>query len=467
MKTKTGTEYDLAIIGGGTNGYATFLTATSSGLKTVLLEKDQVGQKANYASLGLIQPGLKYIKNDLDLVAMDTLDCQLLKMITGNLLKPQKIILPIFSDYKFPLSRPWFWDIYLNAYDKFSILGLHPRHTMLTEIEQKKLQWEFKKKLAGGAVFEEWVVDPLQLAEIFISAGQSFGGLVLEQARVMGFEKVEEGKKLSIKSVSFQKPNGRIENIKARYFVNASGAWTSTIVNLVGFSSALKLRPTRGTSVIVKRKLTKNGIVIFDENGKYLILLPQKNGTLIGPTNYDVSSDIKENPDLLQPESFEIDNLLTTANRYLNLKIPFSFKDIVEVKCGLRPQINHERVKPDDISHQFAIFNHKPEGVLNFTSVCGGKLSTLLRISKELTELVCQELGRSFEWKIPYLSLNLGQTEIKKQPFCSPAVYSKNYALKTVQDIKQLTSFGSFQKQSRAILNLMLTALKRRIGHEQ
>src|SRR3989344_8114270 len=104
--------FDLAIIGGGTNGYATFLTAASAGLKTILLEKDLVGQKANYASLGMIQPGLKYLKSDLDLVEMDALDCRLLRAITGNLLQPQKFILSVFKDYCFPLSNPWFWEVF-------------------------------------------------------------------------------------------------------------------------------------------------------------------------------------------------------------------------------------------------------------------------------------------------------------------------------------------------------------------
>ena len=172
--------FDLAIIGGGTNGYATFLTAASAGLKTILLEKDLVGQKANYASLGMIQPGLKYLKSDLDLVEMDALDCRLLKMIAGDLLQPQPFVLPIFEDYPFPLSKQWFWEIYLNAYDQFSCLSLHPAHCLLEQHEIKEWQRQFSKKISGGIVFEEWLTDPLQLAEKFTSAGKLFGGRVLE-----------------------------------------------------------------------------------------------------------------------------------------------------------------------------------------------------------------------------------------------------------------------------------------------
>ena len=145
-----GDIFDLAIIGGGTNGYATFLTAVSSGLKVVLLEKDRIGQKANYASLGMIQPGLKYLHSDLDLVKMDALDCRLLRTITGDLLQSQSFILPVFSDYRFPLSKPWFWEIYLNAYDQFSDLALHPRgHWWLTGEGKKQLQQKFQKPAPG------------------------------------------------------------------------------------------------------------------------------------------------------------------------------------------------------------------------------------------------------------------------------------------------------------------------------
>ncbi len=449
--------FDLAIIGGGTNGYATFLTAASAGLKVILLEKDRIGEKANYASLGMIQPGLKYVHSDLDLVEMDALDCRLLKAITGDLLQAQQFILPVFKDYRFPLSRPWFWEIYLRAYDRFSDLALHPRHYWLKEKEKKELQLKFKKELMGGVVFEEWVVDPMQLAQIFISAGKVFGGKVREQSKVVGFEKTESGHGLLIKSAFIQRPGGETENIKAKYFVNTSGAWTSSVINMLGIVSSLKLRPTEGTSIIIERKLSDKGIIIFDERGKYLVLLPQPDGTLVGPTNYDIPSAVAANPDLSRPTNFEMHDLLKTVNRYMTLEKPLSFKDIKRKKHALRPQL-YDEGPPDNITHQAAVFSHKPEGVLNFTSVCGGKLSTLLRMSKELTELVCRELHRPFEWKIPYLFLSQSKVEIVEKPFCSPANYSKSYALKTAREIQQ-RRLKHFQKKIWAVLNLIRHAL--------
>ena len=455
-----GDIFDLAIIGGGTNGYATFLTAVSSGLKVVLLEKDRIGQKANYASLGMIQPGLKYLHSDLDLVKMDALDCRLLRTITGDLLQSQSFILPVFSDYRFPLSKPWFWEIYLNAYDQFSDLALHPRgHWWLTGEGKKQLQQKFQKPLAEGMVFEEWVVNPMTLAKVFTFAGKFFGGTVLEQSKVVGFETVEEQAGRTIKAVRLLRPSGKIETIQAKYFVNTSGAWIPTIIKILGISSKLKLRPTRGTSIIVGRKLTEKGIILFDERKNYLVLLPQPDGTLIGPTNYDIHPRVAENPDRLWPKKFEMEELLETVNRYMTLETPLSLKDIVEIKYGLRPQI-YDQGPASQISHRFAIFNHRSEGVLNFTSMCGGKLSTLLTMSKELTELVCHELRHPFEWKIPYLLLSQDKVEIFEKPVCSPADYAKNYALKTPRQIKQ-GKFKSLRKRTRAIFNLLTYALQK------
>lgn len=391
--------FDVAIIGGGTTGTAIALELISRGFSVVLLEKNSgLGLETNAKSLGLIQGGLTYLKSNRKLVEAASLDACLLKHMFPDLLTKQEFVIPIFDWSKHPL---WQWDGYLSEYDKVAEARMLPRHSVLNGRETLKKLPNLNQDVRGGAVFYEWVTEPVKfLREIVlrkVNQKQKNKLTVAANQNVFGFTKDFNG---NITSVNCNNAHGDIF-WPVRFVINAGGPWSPEIAKLAKVE--LMLRPTKGTCIFIKGMLFNCGLITFDKRGKYVSVLPlfKEGRTLIGPTNSDISQEIYENPGKALASKEEQEELLSVLNRLSNSK--YTIEDIVGAQCGLRPQLCHVGVKPENISHDFAIIDHEKEGVPNFCSMVGGKLSVLLRMAKETGDFVETKFHRAPSWRLPDL----------------------------------------------------------------
>lgn len=426
--------YDLVIFGGGTVGGAIFLDATSRGLKTALVEKFQIGHQTNKASLGLIQRDPKYLHTDVDLVFMNAVDCGMLRTIAEDFLKKQHIIIPHFSDSAYPL---WLLDSYISALDKFASFSKSEIHKRLSRQELFFQEPFLRKDATGGILYEEWNTDPVELNSVFIKSAKELGGDVFEFFKPIRYVCRSTEKQKTIERVwIYREMDERLEELQVRYFINATGPWTPYFLKFFDIPP-FQTRLTKGTSIVVNKKLSNNAVIVFNEQGKYITVLPQEGGkTLIGPTNQDVPDCITKNPDILLPSQYEIEELLKTASKFFNLQI--SSQNIVEIKCGLRPQLNHQSVKPDEITHEFVIIDHKErDNVSNLYSVFGGKLSNQIRMAKEAIDCISD-----LKWRIPKLRIKKdGKVEFENNESGIEKLYEKKFALSFKDKIGKVT-FG-------------------------
>ena len=91
----THSEYDLCIIGGGINGAGIARDAAGRGLKTLLLEKDDLGSKTSSASTKLIHGGLRYLEHyEFGLVRHSLSERERLLKIAPHIIWPMRFTLP-------------------------------------------------------------------------------------------------------------------------------------------------------------------------------------------------------------------------------------------------------------------------------------------------------------------------------------------------------------------------------------
>lgn len=391
--------FDVAVIGGGTTGTAIALDLISRGFSVVLLEKNrELGLETNAKSLGLIQGGLAYVQNNRKFVKASSLDVWLLKYMFPDLLTKQEFVIPIFDWSKHPL---WQWDGYLSEYDKLAEARMLPRHSVLNRQETLKKLPNLNQNVKGGAIFCEWVVEPVKFLRELLARTtaqkrkEKF--TIATSQKMFGFTKDCDG---NIISVNCNNMHGDIF-WPARFVINASGPWSPGIAKLAEVE--LMLRPTKGTCIFVRGAPFNCGLITFDKRGKYISVLPlfKEGKTLIGPTNSDITQEIYENPGKALSSKEEREELLDVLNSVSRSK--YTTEDIVGAQCGLRPQLCHVGVKPENISHDFAIIDHEREGVPNFCSVVGGKLSVLLRMAKETGDFVETKFHRVPSWRLPDL----------------------------------------------------------------
>ena len=87
--------YDILVIGGGINGVGVARDAAGRGLKTLLVEKDDLAQHTSSSSTKLIHGGLRYLENyDFKLVAKALAEREVLLRAAPHIIWPMRFVLP-------------------------------------------------------------------------------------------------------------------------------------------------------------------------------------------------------------------------------------------------------------------------------------------------------------------------------------------------------------------------------------
>src|SRR5271166_3952831 len=95
MPTPAASPYDLAIVGGGINGVGVARDAAGRGLKTLLVERDDLGSHTSSASTKLIHGGLRYLEYyEFRLVAEALAEREVLLRIAPHIIWPLEFVLP-------------------------------------------------------------------------------------------------------------------------------------------------------------------------------------------------------------------------------------------------------------------------------------------------------------------------------------------------------------------------------------
>lgn len=433
-------RYDIAIIGGGTVGSMVFLDAVSRGFRCVLVEQDDIGMRTNAASLGLLQAGANYLANDRRLVLLNADDCGLLRRVAGDFVQPQKFIVPVFHNSAYPL---WLLDGFMSGYDSMTARNRPARHALLSRNTLREEEPFLKSDVSGAVVFSEWIIDPIAFSRVCVASAAEMGGRVYAGYTAKNALWSPEYQGKIVRRIMAQSNVSRNHlRIGASFYVNASGPYAPAVLKNVFQLPPFATRMTRGTSIIVEKKLANSAIVVFDATNKYITILPLDNGrTLIGPTNYDIDQETAARPDTARYEDFEIQELIAVVERYFTVRIQRS--DIVALRCGLRPQLPHRAIRPNDISHEYMLIDHeKRDGVANLITIFGGKLSSQVRMAKETVDAASEKLGCSKKWRLPTLRITrFGVTRHNETAGVLQRIqrrYHKRYALSHSDDINKV-----------------------------
>ena len=122
--------FDLVIIGAGINGAGIARDAAMRGLKTLLLDKGDIGGGTSSWSTRLIHGGLRYLEHgEIGLVRESLRERETLFRIAPHLVRPLPILIPIYSN-----ARRGLWTIRAGmiAYDLLSFDKSLSHHRMLS-----------------------------------------------------------------------------------------------------------------------------------------------------------------------------------------------------------------------------------------------------------------------------------------------------------------------------------------------
>ncbi len=380
-----GQVFDVAIIGGGINGAATAREAALRGLKVALVDAGDFAGGTSSRSSKLIHGGLRYLEQcDFKLVHESRAERRTLLTLAPHLARPLPFVLPIYrGDPYSPLKiRSG-----LAVYDLLGNLGAADRHRMLKPLDALRLIPALQPQgLRAAAVYNDSETDDARLTLEMILAAAESGAVVENYAKILAFQTSSDGLDIIVAEIEDRLSGRRLE-LRARYWVNATGPWVDHVRELLpGFEGTKTIRLTKGTHLIVPALSPDHALFAAVRPGeRVFLLLPWHGYALLGTTDTDYEGD----PGSVQPDLQDIHYLLAALNRILLQ--PLAISDVLGCFAGLRALAIEPGRSPSENTREYRF--HQEPGLRNFISICGGKLTTARALGENLVNRMAVHLG--------------------------------------------------------------------------
>jgi glycerol-3-phosphate dehydrogenase len=386
----TAQAVDVLVIGGGITGAGVARDAAMRGLRTVLVEQNDLGSGTSSRSSRLVHGGLRYLETgEYRLVLEANRERRTLLRIAPHLVWPVSFVFPLHRGDRISLPR---LAAGMMLYDLLALFRNVRTHRMLGKrgiLEAEPMLRE--RGLLGGARFYDAQCDDARLVLATARSAIHHGALVANYVTVRGLERTA-GRVVGAQ-LEDRLTGGR-GVVRASVVVNATGPWADRVRVMEDSGAAPLLQPTKGVHVVVDRKrIDHREAIIFLSpiDGRVLFILPWGELSYIGTTD----TESRESPDALGVSSDEIVYLLRSANaRFPNARL--AVEDVRSAWAGLRPLlVDRERRAASSRPRDHAIV----QGSGGMLTVVGGKLTTYRLMAREVVDRAVRELrfrdGRS------------------------------------------------------------------------
>ncbi len=373
--------YDLIIIGGGITGAGIALDATSRGLKTLLLEKNDFASGTSSKSTKLIHGGLRYLKQfEIALVREVGLERAVVHGVAPHLVKAEKMLLPLIKDGTYGKILT---SLGLMVYDVLAGVEKVDQRKMLTKKETLELEPLLKEDvLDGGGIYAEYRTDDARLTIEILKTAASKGADILNYAKATDFVYDDFNKVCGV--CWKDQLSGLAYESRSNYVINATGPWVDKVRSKDEEVKGKHLRPTMGIHIVLPReKLPIKHAVYFDEpEGRMLFAIPRDRTTYVGTTDTNYEGDLDD----LMVRKEDIQYLINGAN-HIFPKASLKIQDVESTWVGLRPLIEEEGKSASEVSRKDEIFE-SDSGLL---SIAGGKLTGYRKMAERIVNRIAKK----------------------------------------------------------------------------
>jgi glycerol-3-phosphate dehydrogenase len=370
--------FDAAIIGGGIIGAGIARDLALRGVQVALVEKEDFGGGATSGSTRLVHGGLRYLEMlDFSLVRMDLREREILLRIAPHLVKPLEFRIPFVGQSAWFRAR---MRVGLMLYDALSFDRSLPGHRFLGNAEVLAGEPALTEERLHGAAsyFDAQVSMPERLClENLIDAARH--GAVVQnycEVRSAGLSDTNV-RSLRIRDTE----NGEEAELRAKVFVNATGAWFDRVQTLVSGAPSRRLRTTKGIHLTCAPMVNKANVLFSPIDGRLFFVIPLFGKTWIGTTDTDYPDD----PTGVRAGPADIEYLLRSVEPFFPAirSLP-----IYSTNAGVRALVRQEGSE-SSVSRLHRIEETQPD----MFSVLGGKITGYRAIAQEAADAVCARLG--------------------------------------------------------------------------
>ncbi len=369
-------QTEVLIIGGGVSGAGVMRDLALRGISCLLIDQKDLNAGASGGNHGLLHSGGRYASSDTETAAECRVEGEILKKIAASAIDPcGGLFVAVEGD------DPDFAQAFPEHCAKAGIAC-----EQISAQQAKQLEPELSDKIIAAYRVPDASVDPFRITLANVQHARQLGDNdFLPHMQLIRFQKQAD---LISAAICRDQRTGEEVCISAQQYVNACGAWSKMVAELAGCHD-VSLLYSKGSLIISNVRLSHGVINHLRPPADGDILVPGGTVSLLGTTSVNLQS-----LDEIRPTVDEVDRILQQG---MTLVPALERTRFIRAFSGVRPLMMSSRAEQDGrkASRGFTLFDHQQQGVSNFATIAGGKLTTFRLMAEKTADLVASRLGNT------------------------------------------------------------------------
>lgn len=361
----------VLIIGGGATGTGLARDLALRGADCILVEKQDINAGASGANHGLLHSGARYIASDPAAARECRDEGALIKRLAPQCVEDTGgLFVAVEGDD----------EGYIAAFaERCRCCGIAA--APLEPAAVVELEPCLSPRVIAAFEVADASIDPFKLSLDNLAQAVDLGAAQLLHHRVVGFDRRGD----RIETVRLKDTRRGVEcHVHADQIVNASGAWASEVAALAG--AAIDMVYSQGTLIVCQMRLGERIINRLRMAADADILVPAGTVSIFGTTSKRIAA-----PGACRPTSAEINAMIDDG---MALIPKLADTRYIRAYAGVRPLVRSAGAVDDrSVSRGYSLLGHEADGLANFITITGGKLSTFRLMAEKTADLICRRLG--------------------------------------------------------------------------
>jgi glycerol-3-phosphate dehydrogenase len=363
----------VLIIGGGITGTAIARDLALRGVHSILIDRSHINAGASGANHGVLHSGARYVASDPESSRECREENELLKKMAPHCIENTGgfYVAVKEDDEKYLAEFPHLCakcGVPCDPLDIKDVLEMEPA---------------LSKEIIAAYRTEDSSIDPFRFSFENLAYAVKCGHVFMPYTEVNRFEignrKIQS---VRVKDVF----TGQEQTIEAEQVVNAAGAWVGQVAGLA--NASIEILFSKGSLIVTHSRLAHHLLLRLRPPSDGDVLCPGGTVSILGPSSIRLTS-----PDDIEPTVAEVDHII---NQGVPIVPSLRKCRYIRAFAGVRPLIAKKKAEgsTDDrkISRGFDLIDHGADGVENFLTVAGGKLSIFRLMAERASDQICQRL---------------------------------------------------------------------------
>ena len=364
----------VLIIGGGITGTGIARDLALRGIHCILIERGYINAGASGGNHGVLHSGARYVATDPE----SSRDCveenRLLKKLAPHCIDDTG---GMYVAVKEDDGK------YLADFQHLCVKSGVPCHPLDVK-EACEMEPALSKDIIAAYRTEDASINPFRASFENMSHAMQLGHVFMPYTEVKRFDiRHRKIQSVLIKNVL----NGEEQVIETKLVVNAAGAWVGEVAALA--NASIEMLFSKGSLIIISSRLAHCFLSRLRTPSDGDVLCPAGTVSILGPTSIRLDS-----PYGIRPTVDEVDHII---NEGLSMVPAVENCRYIRAYSGVRPLIADKKARnsKDDrmAGRGFDLIDHTEDGVENFLTVAGGKLSTFRLMAEKASDRICKRLN--------------------------------------------------------------------------